>query len=247
MLRITTAAATAAICAVVSGFAVAATINPNDFDRIYTESRRTTTVDGADVSGHGWNGARNSDIKAHAPFNIGPLNIGDDVLLVGAVTTGGTDPYFSSEAFGQVSFSVLNIGFWDAMGGETFGTTFEIFIDGVLEASETVFALKDETNESLNFATFDLDGSAIDIIVSGAENASYFDLGISVVDSTRSNEREELFDQNDGDDIFVLQARNLISGSSLSAVPVPAPFAMMLGGFGFLGLQGWRRRRGRTA
>lgn len=242
MLRFTLAAATAAICAAASGIAAAATIDPNDFDRIYTESRRTTTVDGADVSGHGWNGARNSDIKESAPFDIGPLNPGDDVLLVGAVTTGGSDPYFSTEATGQVTFSVLNVGYWDAMGGRTFGTTFEIFIDGVLEATETLFALKDDTNESLNFATFDLDGSAIDIIVTGARNASYFDFGISVVESTPPPAPAA-----QDEDTFVFQTRAFTTAESVSSVPVPAPIAMMLGSVGLLGLQGWRRRRARTA
>ncbi|MEQ8748324.1 MAG: hypothetical protein RIC52_00990, partial [Amphiplicatus sp.] len=85
MSRMVIAAAMAAFATGASIAADAATIDPSDFDRKFTEGKRTATLDGADLTGFGWNAA-NNDVKT---LDVGALAPGDDLLLVGRVGAGG--------------------------------------------------------------------------------------------------------------------------------------------------------------
>jgi hypothetical protein len=154
--------------------ATAATIDPTDFDLILTESNRTATIDGADISG---NEALpgNSNIST---FSIG-LDAPVDVLLAGKVGNGGRDRWESRLVTGELTVDVLNFTTSRNNNTDPFSTTFDILVNGTVVQSHTLSG----TNNDLLSASFSpivLDGDNLQLRVQSVDGRTSYDIGVSL-------------------------------------------------------------------
>lgn len=114
--------------------AVASTINPADYELIYTEGRRTTTIDGANISGN----AARANNRGIGRFNIGALAGPMDVLLAGKVARTGRDQWESRNVSGWLSFDVLNYTATRSNNTDPFSARFDVIVNGTVAQSVTL-------------------------------------------------------------------------------------------------------------
>ena len=203
----------------------AATITPADFTRILTEGRRTQTIDGADVSGHAAL-PDNGDVKSFSrSLDIGEIAPGDRLLLVGAVTAGGADEYFSEGVSGVVQFDVINFAASDRASDTPFNALFMVFLDGVLTETLDLGGAGADLIENQSFGSVAANNQRVGFRVYGTEGASAFDVGLSVT--------ELPFFSSFGLDQPL---------ERLSTVPLPLSLPLLLGGLAALGLAGRTRK-----
>lgn len=210
----------------------AATIDPTDFDLIITEGKRVQTLDGADVSNLAWN-SRNSDVKS---LDIGPLNAGDDVLLVGGVGAGGADVYFTTSVTGIVEVSIVNFAQspLDFDENAAFGGQFDLSTGTNGSSKPTLvsrldlFGTGDELVENQSLAPVFSAGQQVWLSILGLAANTDFDIRISVGS-------------------FSAPALSSVSAPALSSVvvPLPAGLPLMTGAFAMLGMVGLRRSKNR--
>lgn len=222
------AIAAAAIAAFAPSFAAtAATIDPAAFDLVLTESKRTTSVDGVDLTGSAWADG-NRDIKT---FDIGGLDVGDDVLLVGRVGSPYDDVFFTSVSGGAINIEVINfVQFAGTATPESaFGASFQLSVNGALVQQLDLNGVGDELIENQSLVPVLAAGDQVTLRILGLLGVSDYDVGISISAGAGGV----------GGDL----------GSIVAAVPLPATLPatlpLMFGGaaiFGF-GLLGRRRAR----
>lgn len=154
----------------------AVTIDPTDFDVILTENGRTTTIDGADVSGHAAI-AGNGDIRLLKFPNMRP---GQKALFVGSVTSGGGDRFFNRHVTGLLEASVLNFAARDDNGGGAFSTLFKMFIGGVLMQTLDLSGDGDDLVENATFTSMQLDNQHVELMAHGTGGITLFDMMIGI-------------------------------------------------------------------
>ncbi len=152
--------------------ATAVTVDPNDFDSIFTEGQRTETVNGADVSG-------NAAVSGNG--DVGTVDIPDlsgNTLIVGRVTN-GSDNYTSASVTGLATITVLNYAEAVRAGASPFSAVFEFFAGGVSQGSTTLTSngvpFSDVTVGSFNYT-----GESFGLTVNGQQGASDYDVSISI-------------------------------------------------------------------
>lgn len=221
MQKFITAAAVAAIAFLPLSAATAATIDPSDFDLIFTEGKRTTTIDGADVSGHAWND-RNSDIKS---FDLGELNTKDDVLLVGWLGAGGADVYFSTSTTGRVEVSVINFAQSDyAFDDEAaFGARFELSVNDALVSHLELAGVGGDLIENQSLLPTTANDDRISLRILGLDAYTDFDIAIRVRSENAAAQ----------------------VASVIGTVPLPAGLPLMAGALAMIGMASLRRGRAR--
>ncbi len=172
-IKLSIGAATIAILTATAGHA--STVNPADFDSIFTEGRRTATVDGADVSGNAA-GAGNGDV------GVLDLTTSGDSLLVGRVTGTGSDEFSLTGFSGMVSFDLLNYAESSRRGQSPFSSLFELLVDGVVISANT-FTGTDNTVviEDQNLGLVDVVSQNVLLRVSSLLGVSDYDISLTVV------------------------------------------------------------------
>tara|TARA_R110002110_G_scaffold172752_6_gene375568 strand:+ start:1571 stop:2182 length:612 start_codon:yes stop_codon:yes gene_type:complete len=169
---------TTAAALIVSASAASATsIDPRDYATIYTESKRTETVDNQDISGNGIR-SNNGGIQS---FDAPTIASDDSVLIAGYVTAGRTDEFVFSDFVGVFSLDVLNLAMATRRPEAQFGAMFELLVDGVV--AQTLAFNSTSTSDVFSGAFDDVRLDApgtITLQISGLAGASYYDLGVSV-------------------------------------------------------------------
>jgi len=231
MKKLFSAAAAAALIILPLASSHAATINPNDFDLIITEGKRTQTLDGVDVSGFAWN-SRNSDVKS---LDIGTLNAGDDVLLVGGVGAGGADVFFSTSATGTVEVSIVNFAQAALDFSETnaFGSRFDLSTGSDPEVGLTLvsrldlFGVGSELVENQALTPVVSAGEVVSLRILGLAANTDFDVRISVLPDVETG--------------FSAVGGGAPALSAVSAVPLPAGMPLLAGALAMFGMVSLRR------
>lgn len=171
----------AALATVAATAGHAATIDPASFDNIITEGKRTTTVDGADVSGNA--GPRNNGDVGMA-FDMGVVT---NTLLVGRLkgtatsAEVGIDGFAAQNVSGLATVSILNYAISDRDGEAPYGSTFQLLVDGAVRESITLTGATSAVsfmNEM--FATVRLYGEELAVRVNSIEGASDYDISVNV-------------------------------------------------------------------
>lgn len=153
--------------------ATAATVVPGDFDRIFTEGKRTSTVDGANVSGHA---ARNNNGDVGL-FDIGGIAAGEAILLVGRVVRAGSDRFVAGNVSGLIDIAVVNYAESSRKGLSPFKAAFELRIDGAL--TQTV-VLEGQSADILDgvFTPFVVNNQTVEFRVRSQLGRSDYDAAI---------------------------------------------------------------------
>lgn len=157
--------------------AAAATVDPGAFDRIFTEGKRTLTVDGADVFGHAAVSG-NGDV---AVFDMGPLSVGDDVLAVGRVVAGGSDSFAATPANGLVTVSVLNFAESSRDGESPFSALFKLFVGGALVETLDLGDSFPNVVENVAFGPVLTGGEEISLLIEAVSGVADYDVAFSSV------------------------------------------------------------------
>jgi hypothetical protein len=160
------------------GTAQAATITPSDFDKILTEGKRETTVDGADVSGNAAVSG-NGDVGV---FDLGPLP--SSTLLVGRLGGTGEDEFFSDNVTGYVSISILNYAVATRDPVAPFEAEFELLVNNVVESSTVLAgATVGATFENIFLGDFMATDDLISLRFTSRSGSSHFDIAVNFDDA----------------------------------------------------------------
>lgn len=159
----------------------AITIHPEGYYQIYTEGKRATTLDGADVSGFAAL-RRNRDVDL---FNIGRLRQGQSALLAGRVAGTGRDSFVSRRVTGQVGVNVLNFGQSTRKGRGPFQGLVEVLVGGAVVDSVTLNGTDSEI-QSYSFVPVTANDEDVELRVTSATGASDYDIELVVSDAQRS-------------------------------------------------------------
>jgi hypothetical protein len=171
-MKVHMAAASVALLAATAGHS--ATINPADYDDIYTEGKRVATVDGANVAGNDAV-AGNGDVTN---FGLGALAA--DTLLVGRVVNTGVDEWLGSGLTGTFGVNIINYAISSRNGGSPFEALFEVLINGTVASSVNLLGSSATAmfmNQSLG--SFALAGDDVEVRITSAQGASDYDIELT--------------------------------------------------------------------
>ena len=155
--------------------AFASTIHPSNVDTIFTEGGRTTTIDGADISGNAV-ASGNSDIQRH--YIDGSPDT-SSYLLSGQLDDSDMDRWIFRGFTGIFDFTLINYAASAANSGSTFSGLFSMTIDGINVGSVSLGGTSGQT-VSNPFGTFDLDNANILIEARGVSGTSNYDLSVEI-------------------------------------------------------------------
>ena len=167
----------AAVALVVStaGFTQAATVEPGDFDSIFTEGKRTSTVDNP--------GSGNVDGRSAVDGNgdVGNFNIPDlsgNTLLVGRVVGTGNDTFTSDSVTGFATITVLNYAESVRSGDSPFSAVFEFFANNISVGSTTLSSDGDTVGGDVGSYRFN--GEDFRFVVNSQDGAADYDVSIEL-------------------------------------------------------------------
>lgn len=115
-----------------------ATVTPSDYSDIFTEGKRTATMDGTSLVGLSNVSAAvsgNGDVDA---FDVGSAASGNDILLVGRVTKTGDDQYYGMTGAGTLDINILNYGSSSRQGTTNFSAKFELAVGTATNVVQTI-------------------------------------------------------------------------------------------------------------
>jgi|GEM_PF-3582375 len=187
------------------------------FDTVIAEGARTATIDGSDVTGF-QNGSTQNDILS---VQLGALNAGDDILIVGQSTASNTDMYLSGSATGIVNISVLNAIGVPSLPDESFMARVYLLVDNVVTQSMKLNGTGAELLQDIVFDSFVANDQALQLRFFGISGVTNYDALVSVSPSAVSSR---------------------VSGQS--PVPLPATLPLLAGSLAAFGLV---RRRTKKA
>lgn len=221
------AAATAAI-ALPAFSAGAVSIDPADYDRILTEGYRTTTVDGADVSGHGAI-AGNTDILSFSRgLDIGPVVVGEDILFIGNVSDGGADDIFVENVTGILTVDILNFTARTPQAGVGFAADFSLHVDDVLVETISLSGTGSDLIENRSFGPLLLTDQKFMLRAYGMAGWANYDIALALGPAPQPAQF-----QNQGPG----------QNRSIATAPIPGGLPLMLGGLALIGFAVAGRRR----
>jgi len=157
--------------------AAAVTVDPGVFDRIFTEGKRTLTVDGADVAGHAALSG-NGDVD---DFDMGALSAGDDVLAVGRIVAGGSDAFTAAPASGRATVSILNFAESARDGESPFRALFKLFVGGALVETLDLGDSFPGVVENMSFGPVLTDGEELTLLIEAISGVADYDVAFSSV------------------------------------------------------------------
>ena len=163
--------------AIAAGSAQAATINPGDFDDIFTEGQRTQTVDGTDVSG--FTVAGFPDVTT---FDVGSIDVDDSLLIVGRGVEnqlGLNDEFTSDSVSGVFTANIINFAESSRNGVSPFTGLFELFVDGSLV--ETIQISSSTLVENVAFTSITLNDASVLFRTTVTDGIADYDLSFSSV------------------------------------------------------------------
>ena len=174
MKRLTLAAGlAAALCTALP--AAASTIDPSDFETIFTEGGRTTTIDGADISGN----AAVAGNKNIGRFDFGRFEGPSQALFSGRVGNTGRDQWESRGVSGWLTFDVLNFTARKSNNTDPFSAKFMVFVNGKV-VDEVTFSGTNTDLFSTTFAPILLDNADLRLRVKSLSGKSAYDISANI-------------------------------------------------------------------
>lgn len=167
------AAAIAVTCAATSLGAV--TVDPTNFDRIYTEDGRTQTVSGSAITG---NAAVTGNVDVDR-FRVADISEGQSYLLSGRALDDDRDRWVFRNVTGILDIDILAITRSTGAPRGGFNTRFNVVVDGTrVEQQRMVGALGEELNAS--FLPITVNDAQVVIVARDRGGASDYDLSVSL-------------------------------------------------------------------
>ncbi len=217
--------------------ASAATFDPTDFDAIFTESRRASTLGRLAMGGSAI--VRSGDIGT---LNIGALHAETDALVAGKIKKRNRDTYTSSDVTGALTVQVETKSkrYKSAKRSKT-RTLYELIVDGVVVDSVLLRTGKKRNKKSFSFAPITVDGAEVSLRITGKRGKSIsYDAAFYVSDGSTGAFSSSTTTLGAVDPAAAAAAGGAAAGA-VSAVPLPAGMPLLIGAGAALGLV--RRRR----